>query len=147
MGNEDEIEEVEQEPFLTSTQDLLVFLLGDAHKLSTPKNVFAFNNKILALSNVNAEDSILYSLKLDCAKEWYQMGFKNLASRRFSDVLTRFLAKRSVGGFERILQTSDTKTIVNLKLKSGEEAKVLFEGEEEEEKQSFLDKLRGVGGG
>jgi hypothetical protein len=134
----------EQEPFLTSHEDLLVFLLGDAHKIRGIKDVFSFNNRLLSLSNLDAEDSVLYSLKLECAKEWFQMGFKKLAERRFSDVLTRFLAKRSVSGFERILQTSETKTIVNLKLKSGEEAKVLLEPEEEkEEGKNFWEKLKG----
>lgn len=121
-------------------------LLGKIDSLTEAhfKNVFSFCQKVLALSNISAELAQLYALKIECAKEWFDAGLKELALKRISYVYDRLMLNRSVTGFERTLQGAKVRVNVGARLRPGEPTELEPE-EEEEEKPGLIDRLRGRG--
>lgn len=131
-----ENEEEREESYVVDTEfEHNLQLLGKTEKLTEKqfKNVFSFCQKLLALSNINAELAQLYAYKLECAKEWFVLGFKDLGLKRASNVYDRLMLNRSVTGFERTLQGAKVIVRMGAKLKPGEVGELTTEEEEEEE--------------
>lgn len=136
MNDLNENEGEREETFVVDTEfEHNLQLLGKTEKLTEKqfKNVFSFCQKLLALSNINAELAQLYAYKLECAKEWFDLGFKDIGLKRASNVYDRLMLNRSVTGFERTLQGAKVLVKMGAKLKTGEAGELTEEEEEETE--------------
>ena len=112
----EQYEEQESEPFITSDYEHKAFLITPKIKhLKTPKDMM---RKELSLSYIDEQFALLYGNKLQCIEEWYSLGFKDIADRRFLHLLTRLSLFKSIDGFERILQSANVSASALLHRKS-----------------------------
>jgi len=114
-------------PVLFSDYEHKAFLVNP--NFEKIRKIQDFLVKELSLSRIDNELATIYANKLDCIEEWFNLGFHNLAMRRFTNLLARLQINKSVGGFERALQTANVNAGVSL----GEEASLQPFGAEEEE--------------
>lgn len=134
-------ESKDSEPVILSDFEHQLFLLGDIEKKREIKNEFEFLNKELQLSNLSAEEAQLFVLKLECVQDWYNMGFKTLAERRFLKLISRFRIKRSVSGFERLMQRAIPSVSAEIAMRAGEATKATVFEQEEGEEEGIFSKL------
>lgn len=100
-------------PTLLSEYEQKAFLISPNAKKKLTNSVDLLTKEI-SLSYLDNETAFIYGNKLTASEEWFSLGFKSLAHRRQIHLLIKLGLKKSVDGFERLLQTAIAQAQIDL---------------------------------
>lgn len=114
----DRFDESKDSPILLSDYEHKAFLVSSTKniKMNIPEDVL---DKDLELSVLDKELAFIYSLKAGCVEDWGNLGLRQLARRRSVSLRLKLNLNRSIGGFERLLQTATPNVNAEMGLING----------------------------
>lgn len=132
-------EEMPIEPMVTSEFEHKMELLKTPikKKILEPEDILT---TALQLSRIDSDSAYIYVQKASAAQEWRQLGFEELAKARLADLMLRFSISKSIGGFERAMQTAGATAHVEFSEKEG----VRFSPQEDEDEGGGGGGLKGL---
>ena len=102
-------------------------------------SLFDFLKTQLQLSNISVTEATIYSNRMDCISDWYSMGLYELAERSYFKLLNRLSLRKSVSGFERLMQTGNVSSKISMF--PGKPSKAEIENQEED-KNEIIEHLK-----